>query len=77
MTIGQRIREARKARGMKQVELARKMGISQVSIARIELDYHAPMLSTLERIAAAMDMEVEVILKDKKTPPQVRSGRGD
>ena len=66
MTIGETIRAARKDKGLKQVELAGRIGMYQVSLARIELGYHSPTFATLERIASGLGMEVVVLLTDKE-----------
>lgn len=50
---GRQIQAAREAAGLKQAELAARMGTSQSHIARLETGVTAPTVPTLERIADA------------------------
>ena len=59
MTVGQRIREARDARGWSQGELAERCGLSRPTIARIEAGQHVRM-GTLETVARALGLTVEL-----------------
>ncbi len=62
-TLGELIRQAREARGWTQNELALRAHTSQSYISRIEdADYDRLMVSTLERIAAALQRRVEIRL---------------
>lgn len=52
MTLGEAIRETRKARGLSQREVTRRCGFSSVSyLSRIEHDHLAPRIHMLDRIA--------------------------
>ena len=51
--------EKRKAAGISQRELARRMGTSQPAIARLERGEADPKLSTLARFAAAIGQQVD------------------
>ena len=67
MTIGQRIKAARKQVGMTQAELALKLGIPYQSIGQWERDIRNPKLETLQRIADAMEISVsELVGKDSE-----------
>ncbi len=57
MTLGERIREARDARGWSQGELAKRCGLSRPTIARIEGGQHVRMV-TLEKVAKALGLAV-------------------
>ena len=46
--------DARKRRGFSQAEVARRMGVSQPVVVRLEAGTHSPTLSTLSRYAAAI-----------------------
>jgi ribosome-binding protein aMBF1 (putative translation factor) len=61
-TLGKKVREAREARGWSQAQLAARVGISQPAIARLELGSTEPRVSTLHRIAAALDARLVVDL---------------
>ena len=56
MTIGERIREARKQAGMTQGELAEKLEISYVGVSQWESGRRNPKESTLARIADVLDV---------------------
>lgn len=55
MTLGQKITYFRKKRGLTQKELAEKAGVSQGAIGQYEIGLTMPRLSTLQRIAVALD----------------------
>lgn len=54
MTIGERIRAARKKAGLTQMELADKMGVTEPAIRAIEIRTKSPRVDTIERIASAL-----------------------
>lgn len=56
MTIGMRIREARKAMGLSQVDLAQRIGSTQAAISRWEKDINAPSRTTYERLAKILSV---------------------
>lgn len=51
---------ARIARNMTQQELAKKTGIAQTEISRIENGSRNPSLKILERLADGLDMDLEI-----------------
>jgi transcriptional regulator with XRE-family HTH domain len=55
---GSMIREARRAAGLTQAQLARRMGITQPSVARIEAAGDNVTMATLKRATAAMERTV-------------------
>ena len=50
----------RRQAGLTQEELARRAATSQPAIARLESGHAAPNLATLERLAHAADLELEI-----------------
>ena len=66
MTVGQRIRQARKKIGMSQKDLADKLGISYVGVSQWENDKRKPKYETLQRIAHALNTSA-MELMDKET----------
>jgi transcriptional regulator with XRE-family HTH domain len=46
--------------GLSQSALARRLGMSQPAVARMELGEHLPTLTTLARVARALDVEIAV-----------------
>ena len=61
--VGERIHDAREAAGLSQRELARRMGTSQAAIDRLESGGVAATLTTLQRVATALGLEVNVELR--------------
>ena len=55
--IGDRIREARKYQGLTQEELAKKAGISMMSVRRYETHERVPNKATLKKIADALEID--------------------
>ncbi len=62
MTVGEKIRAARKAAGLTQKELAEKMKISYQNLAQWETGKRNPKLENIAKIADALDMSVDDIL---------------
>jgi DNA-binding XRE family transcriptional regulator len=58
--VSERIHAERKKAGLTQVELAEKAGLPQSHISRLEGGKHSPSRATLEKIAAALGVEVGV-----------------
>jgi transcriptional regulator with XRE-family HTH domain len=58
-----RLKEWRAKRTMSQRDLAERSGVSREYIARIELGQHDPTLSTLEKLAEALRIDVTKLLK--------------
>jgi ribosome-binding protein aMBF1 (putative translation factor) len=61
--VGERVREAREAAGLSQRELARRMGTSQAAVDRLEAGGVGATLTTLQRVATALGLEVNVELR--------------
>ena len=58
-TIGCRIKEARKKKGITQDRLAEVCGISRVMVARYETDSNMPQVDTLKKIADVLGVSVD------------------
>ena len=62
MIIGNRIKETREAQNMTQSDLAEKVGISRVSLSRIETgETLNPSVSTAIRIADALGVSMDFL----------------
>ncbi len=61
--VGERIRTPRDAAGLSQRDLASRMGTSQAAIARLEAGGVGATLTTLHRVAVALDLELKVDLR--------------
>ena len=62
MTTGEKIKAARKEKGLTQKALGELCGMCQVQIRRYELGIVTPKISTIERIAKALDVDSYYLL---------------
>ena len=58
-SIGDRIRQARKSRGLSQSDLAQRVGVSQPAIANWESGIHDPRRLTLAKLAEALEAPLD------------------
>lgn len=59
--VAQKVYDLRKSLGLSQEQFAAKVGMKPTAISRLESgDYNRPSLSTLQRIAAALNQRVEI-----------------
>jgi predicted transcriptional regulator len=65
LEIGYQVARLRILLGLTQEELAEKVGTRQPSIARLESGRSLPSLSFLEKIAEALDAEMEIKIVPK------------
>lgn len=56
-------KEAREKRGFSQDELAKKAKINRTTLSKIESGLRNATIGTLDKLAAALDMELDVRLK--------------
>ena len=62
MTVGERIRAARKAKGLTQKALGEACGIAEPTIRRYELGKLNPKYETLEKIASALGLSASELM---------------
>ena len=67
MTAREIVKEARAAAGLSQAQLARRLGISQPEIARLESPRSNPRLGTLLKAVAATGHRLEASLRPAPT----------
>jgi transcriptional regulator with XRE-family HTH domain len=65
--IGDNVRHWRTLRTLTQVQLAKKAGISQAALVRIERDQADPHVSTIRKLADALEVSPEQLILDGKT----------
>lgn len=63
--FGLTLKETRKRHGLTQAQLSDLTGISQSPLSRIERGDWNVSLEVIERIASAMGVEVEIIIREK------------
>jgi transcriptional regulator with XRE-family HTH domain len=63
MTVGERIKQIRKEKGLTQVELAKRLSVSQAMITQYENHQREPKkFDTIKKIASALEVSPEDIL---------------
>jgi len=63
---GTRVAQARHAAGLTQVQLADRLGINRVTLARIETDAATPTLEVALRLEAALGVAVWELFAEKQ-----------
>jgi len=59
--ISTRVRQLRLERGFSVTELSRRSGIPRPNLSRIERGLVNPRVSTVERLLAALDLELDIV----------------
>jgi len=62
--FGDKLRELRKKRGLSQEELADEAGLHRTYIGGVERGERNPTLTTLKRLADALHLRIDELLKD-------------
>src|SRR5271157_3313951 len=70
MEIGRRIRTLREAKGLSQADIEKRSGLLRSYVSRVENGHTAPSLSTLEKIAKAIEVEPYQLLSGEPRPPK-------
>jgi ribosome-binding protein aMBF1 (putative translation factor) len=60
LVVGEQIRDAREAAGLSQRDLASRMGTSQAAVARLEAGGVGSTLTTLQKVADALNLNVAI-----------------
>lgn len=66
MTTGQRIQQARKSAGLSQKQLGDRLGLSASMIGQWENDLRNPKYDTLNRIANALGIDLDILFSDRE-----------
>lgn len=67
--LGERIAALRRARGLSQAELARKLGISASTMGMYEQSRREPSVQTLVALARELEVSTDLLLTGKSAPP--------
>lgn len=68
-TVGDCIKDMRKSAKMTQAELAKKIGLSTITIRQYESNAREPRFATLQSIAAALECETSALLPTPNENP--------
>jgi HTH-type transcriptional regulator/antitoxin HipB len=71
-TLGHQLRQARKAKGWSQGDLARQAGTDPRQISRIETAAHEPKLSLLLAVVAALELDLGLVPRRGASPQAAR-----
>jgi transcriptional regulator with XRE-family HTH domain len=74
-TIGQALKRWREVRGLSQWDLADKSGVGYATIARLETNRIDPRVSTLERLAKALEIDIVEFFREPNDPTR-RTAKG-
>ncbi|HBO45599.1 MAG TPA: XRE family transcriptional regulator [Planctomycetaceae bacterium] len=72
-SVGARLRQLRLQRGLSIVQLARQVDVTGGLISQVENDQADPSLTTLRKIAHALDVPIFYFFLSEDTEPEVRS----
>src|SRR4030065_1423187 len=75
MTIGQRIKQARKANNMSLRNLAEKAEISAMAISKYERDLDTPSSGVLVRLAQALGVSIDFLFRPQTVSVQLQAYR--
>ena len=64
-TLGMLISETRKQKGMTQLELAEKMGVTDKAVYKWERDLSCPDVSSLPTLAQVLDLSLDELIQGK------------
>lgn len=73
MTIGEKIRNARKTAKMTQKALGSSLGVSPQMIAQYEAGKRQPKIEQLQKIAAALNIHISVFLEEMSESEKIKS----
>lgn len=76
-SLPEKLLEARKKRGYTQADLARKSGVSQQGISRIERGDRSPNIITIGMLAAALDIPMSEFMEETAAKKSPAAGTGD
>lgn len=64
--IGNKLAEARVAKGMSQTDVASKLNVTRQNISQYERGERIPKISTLENLATALNVPMETLMPDRR-----------
>ena len=70
MTLGEKIKEARKQCGLSQEQLAEKMAVSRSAVAKWETDKGLPDIENLKALSRLLNVSVDYLITDGDAPEE-------
>lgn len=70
LQVAQAVRDLRRARNLSQRQLAGRMNVPRTYISKIENAKATPTLSSLERLARALEVDITALLRDASSRQQ-------
>lgn len=67
MTLGEKIKEARKKAGLSQEQLSEKLGVSRSAVAKWETDSGIPDVENLKALSVLLNISIDYLLDDNET----------
>ena len=71
MTLGEKLKEARKQAGLSQEQLSEKLGISRSAVAKWETDKGIPDVDNLKALSKLLNVSVDYLLDDGQVMDEV------
>ena len=71
MTLGEKIKEARKQAGLSQDQLAEKLSVSRSAVAKWESNKGLPDVSNLKALALLLNVSIDYLLDDSDAMAQI------
>ena len=68
-TLGKRIARLRREKGMTQLDLAERMGVTDKAVSKWERDLSCPDISTLPNLAQTLGISMEELMQTQKESP--------
>lgn len=76
-TLGMLISETRKQKGMTQLELAEKMGVTDKAVSKWERDLSCPDVSSLPLLAEILGLTLDELLRGQNEKPSAGNSVGE
>ena len=72
MVIGDRLRELRESKELSQGDIEKRTGLLRCYISRVENGHTVPAVSTLEKMARALEVPMYQLFHDGEASPAIR-----
>lgn len=74
MTIGKRLKELRKSKGLTQKEIAQQLDLPYQNLSNYERDFRQPDYATLIKLADFFEKSLDFLIRRVQLPAQNKSG---